>query len=238
MSDDHTPLIYAHRGASADHRENTLAAFEGAVAQGADAVELDVRVTRDGELVVLHDPRYPDGRLVWDTPAVERPDGVPLLDEALDACAPLLVNVEIKNIPGDLGDGVPHDPAAADPVVDLIVARAAARPQERILISSFDPATLGRVRERSDLATGLLVFDLSADPMVVERAVDEGHVALNPWDPFVDAALVERCRAAGLGVNTWTVDDPIRHVELAAMGVDGIITNVPAIARQALSGAD
>ncbi len=237
MSNDSMPLIYAHRGASVDHPENTLVAFREAVAQGADAVELDVRVTREGELVVLHDPRYPDGRLVWDTPADERPAGVPLLDEALDACASLLVNVEIKNIPGDLGEGVPHDPAAADPVIDLLVARAATRPQERILISSFDPATLGRVRERSHLATGLLVFDLSADPMVVERAVDEGHVALNPWDPFVDAALVERCMGAGLELNTWTVDDPARHVELAALGVDGIITNVPAVARRAVSGA-
>jgi len=236
MSNDRNPLIYAHRGASADHPENTLAAFEGAVDQGADAVELDVRVTRAGELVVLHDASYPDGRLVWETPAAERPDGVPLLDEALDACAPLLVNVEIKNIPGDLGEGVSHDPATADPVVDLLVSRAASRPGERILVSSFDPATLARVRERSDLATGLLVFDLSADPAVVERAVDEGHVALNPWDPFVDRALVDRCRAAGLDVNAWTVDDPVRHVELASLGVDGIITNVPAVARGALSG--
>jgi glycerophosphoryl diester phosphodiesterase len=186
--------------------------------------------------VVLHDAHYPDGRLVWDTPAEDRPDGVPLLDEALDACAPLLVNVEIKNIPGDLGDGVPHDPANADAVIDLLRSRWSTHPGERIVVSSFDPATLGRVRDRSDLVTAMLVFDLSADPQVVERAAEDGHAALNPWDPFVDASLVERCRGVGLGVNTWTVDDPVRQVELAALGVDGIITNVPAVARDALSG--
>lgn len=229
------PLIYAHRGASIDHPENTLAAFEGAVEQGADAVELDVRITRWGDLVVVHDAQYPGGRLVWDTPADERPAGVPLLVEALDACGPLRVNVEIKNIPGDLGDGVPHDPAAADAVVDLLVERTWSHPEQQLIVSSFDPATLARVRGRSDLLTAMLVFDLSADPHVVERTVDEGHAAINPWDPFVDASLVERCRNAGLEVNTWTVDDPVRHVELAALGVNGIITNVPAVALDALN---
>ena len=69
----------------------------------------------------------------------------------------------------------------------------------------------------------------------MERAADKGAVAINPWDPFVDPALMDRCRALGLAVNPWTVDDRDRIVELAALGVDGIITNTPALARSYLT---
>ncbi|HLU41847.1 MAG TPA: glycerophosphodiester phosphodiesterase, partial [Microthrixaceae bacterium] len=72
-------LVIAHRGASADHRENTIEAFHGAREQGADWVELDVRRSADGALVVHHDPVYADGRTVARVAADDRPDHVPLL---------------------------------------------------------------------------------------------------------------------------------------------------------------
>src|SRR3954452_22090130 len=93
--------IFAHRGASARYTENTVSAFQGARDLGADWVELDVRRTADGSLAVHHDAHLPDGRRIVELHAADLPDTVPDLAGALDACEPLGVNVEIKNLPGD-----------------------------------------------------------------------------------------------------------------------------------------
>jgi glycerophosphoryl diester phosphodiesterase len=235
-------LIYGHRGASADHPENTLEAFHGAREQGADGVELDVRLAADDSLIVHHDAWYRDGRTLWSTPAGDRPDGVPLLDETLDACRDLRVNVEIKNLDGDLGDGVAWSLEPADAVVALLRSRRrqgldddADGAVDDVIVSSFDERSLDRVRELApELPTGLLVLDLNADPQALERAAGKGHSAFHPWDPFVGPELLDRCRGLGLELNTWTVDEHDRIQDLAVLGVDGIITNVPAVARRAL----
>src|SRR5262245_27082175 len=99
MQPSRRPAVIAHRGASRAAPENTLEAFRLARSLGADAVELDVRRTRDGALAVHHDARLPDGQSVVDLSAAELPRSVPLLDAALDACAGMWVNVEIKNDP-------------------------------------------------------------------------------------------------------------------------------------------
>ena len=240
MSNQRTARVVAHRGASADHPENTLAAFSGARSQGADWVELDVRISSDGALVVHHDPIYPDGSVVATTPSERRPAHVPLLHEALDACAGMGVNIEIKNTPGDLGPEVPHGLEVADRVVDLVAQRRAAEgagADQPILVSSFDELTLARVRAGgAGIETGLLVWDLHNDPDALQRAADCGDVAINPWDPFVDEQFMERCARLGLMVNAWTVDDPERIARLEELGVHGIITNVPAIALRVLEG--
>ena len=88
-----------------------------------------------------------------------------------------------------------------------------------------------------ELPTGLLAFDLALGPRSASSPPRwRGHRAVNPWDPFVDEALVARAHAAGLEVNIWTVDDPERIAALAALGVDGVITNVPDVARTVLAG--
>ena len=91
--------VIAHRGASRAERENTLAAFRRAGEMGADAVELDVRRTADGVLVVHHNPGLDDGRVIATMQHGELPAHVPTLTDALDACAGMWVNVEIKNDP-------------------------------------------------------------------------------------------------------------------------------------------
>src|SRR5687767_2173304 len=93
--------VIAHRGASAAYRENTVTAFAGARDMGADMVELDVRRTADGTLAVHHDAVLGDGRALVGLRRDELPDHVPTLEEALDACAPLAMNIEIKNYMGD-----------------------------------------------------------------------------------------------------------------------------------------
>lgn len=228
-------LIYGHRGASADHAENTVAAFEGARRQGADGVELDVRLAADGSLIVHHDAWYRDGRTVWDTPASERPAEVPTLSESLDACAGLRVNVEIKNLDGDLGEGVRWSLDAVHAVVELLRSRRSTGAGDDVLVSSFCERSLDLVRElEPGVPTGFLVLDLNSDARAPERAAGNGHTALHPWDPFVGPELVGRCRDLGLDVNTWTVDEHDRFQDLALLGVDGVITNVPGAAARAL----
>jgi glycerophosphoryl diester phosphodiesterase len=223
--------IIGHRGASAAWPENTIEAFRGAAALGADWVELDVRRTRDGALAVHHDAHLPDGRAIVELRAAELPPAVPSLAEALDACAPMGVNVEIKNSPQDVDfDGTI---ALAGPVVAAIDASSVA-----VIVSSFHPPTVARVREIAPhVATAQLTFDLRDPARVVARVAAAGHAALHPYDATVTAELVALAHDAGLAVNVWTVDDPDRMRVLADMGVDGIVTNVPDVAVQVLRDA-
>src|SRR5579862_4337820 len=96
-------MILAHRGASKGARENTVASFLEARRLGADGVELDVRRSSDGALVVHHDADVPGLGPVAALRAADLPAYVPLLDAALDACAGLVVNVELKELPGEAG---------------------------------------------------------------------------------------------------------------------------------------
>jgi glycerophosphoryl diester phosphodiesterase len=224
-------LVLGHRGASATFAENTLVAFTGALDQGADGVELDVRRTADGALAVHHDAALADGRLIVETDAAALPSSVPSLAEALEALtAAAVVNVEIKNWPED-PDFDPGE-AVAERVVDLL-RRRGELDGGRLLVSSFHGPTLERVRALAPgLATGWLAID--AGPELVERAAAVGHRALHPHHAFVTEELVAAARAAGLALNTWTVDDPVRIRWLAEVGVDAVITNDPAAARAAL----
>ena len=207
-------LVIAHRGASAAHPPgNTLEAFRAARDLGADWVELDVRPSADGALVVHHDAELPDGRPVASVAAGDRPAFVPLLSEALDACDGMGVNVEIKREPG-----APWDDPDLGPTADVLALLEALGRPERFLVTSFDPAVLDRVRSLAPgLPSGVLCLDPRADPDPLALAADGGHVALNPWDPLVDAALVDRAHERGLAVNVWTVDDPARMAELAGV---------------------
>lgn len=233
MSEPGRPLVIAHRGASADVPENTADAFRTALVQGADWVELDVRLTADGALIVHHDAWYRDQRTVWSTPRNELPDGTIELAEALVACDGMGVNVEIKNSPGDLADG-PGGPAVVEATMDALASSGLDR--EQILVSSFDRATIEAVKQiDAETATAYLVLDLSVEPDIAAIVAGGGHQALHPWDPFVTTELLAQCHARGVRVNTWTVNDPQRWVELVRLGVDGIVTDTPGLLVDALA---
>jgi len=242
--------VIGHRGASRAERENTVAAFRAAVAQGADGVELDVRRTADGALAVHHDAHLPDGRAIVATTWADMPDHVPDLASALDACAGLrTVNVEIKNWPGD----VDFDPSLAvvDRVLEVLLGRPATE-RAALLVSCFHLPTVDRVRAAApELATGWLVIGPGIGPdgaplatgggdllaATVDAVAAGGHRALHPHHAFVNPEMVEAAHAAGVAVNTWTADEPERIVWLAETGVDAVITNVPDVALATLGRA-
>ena len=224
--------IWAHRGASAARPENTLEAFIEARAQGAAGVELDVRRSADRALVVHHDAALADGRLLVELGVPDLPDGICLLDAALDACAGMVVNIEIKNV--EVDPDFDPEQLVAGAVVDLLHQRGTA-PGE-VLVSSFGLAAIDRVRALDPaIPTGYLAFTRWNQRKALQRAIDGGHGAFHPHHLVVNPELVAAAHDAGLAVNAWTADDPDRIRWLAdECGVAAIITTVPDIALEAL----
>ena len=232
------PQVWAHRGASASCPENTLDAFRRAVEVSADGIELDVQRSADGRLVVIHDETLDrttsgSGRvvdLVWDDiRAVDASNGqdgfssrIPLLDEVLELLAPttMMLNVELKNS------------VELYPGMDLQVVEAvrAAGMTERVILSSFNHVSLAQTHE-SDL--GLPLGLLYGEPLwrMDEYATRFGAQSVHPYYRFLfEPGVVDRFKAAGLAINTWTVDDPEALRRLADLEVDAVICNDPAAA--------
>ena len=233
------PLVFAHRGGIGPWRENTLEAFAGAVRDGADGVELDVRRAADGSLAIVHDAALPNVGAVHTLRREDLPSWVPTLSEALNACRDLMVNVEIKNNPGDPS----HDPSeliARQVVAELrdeaLALRSAVVP--RRIVSSFSPATLRAVGEAlvesappagEDIDVGfdvgLLVHPLVEARTLLQLALDLGCSALHPHESQVTAGLVTAAHEAGLQVSAWTVNGSSRVRLMKEAGVDSIVTD-------------
>ncbi len=216
-----TTAVFAHRGDTSHAVENTLEAFLEARRRGADGVELDVRRSADGALVVHHDAVVAGMGPVSELSVHEMPPHVPLLGEALATCHGMRVNVEVKNGPADPG----HDPSE---VVATATATAVAESGEasQVLISSFEVPTLAAVRAAEpSLAVGLLV-GWQSDPLAaLELAVERRFQAIHPFVTQVDGPFVARAHAAGLAVNVWTVNAPGDLDAMVGLGVDGVITD-------------
>lgn len=216
--------VLAHRGASKVERENTLVAFATAALLGADAVELDVRRTADGVLVVHHNAHLDDGRIICSIDAFDVPEHVPTLSDALDACAGMWVNLEIKNDPSE-PDFDPQD-WVAEQTMALLERRGE---PERWLMSSFRIETMDRCRTIAPhIRTAWLTSIVPDDVVAILEA--HGHRILHPWYKLLGRHVIDACHAAGIEVNTWTCDDPDRMRELIEWGIDGICTNVPDVA--------
>jgi glycerophosphoryl diester phosphodiesterase len=228
--------VYAHRGSvSMGARENTLEAFRAAAQLGADGVELDVRRTADGALVVHHDIEVAGLGPVSAAQRAELPEWVPLFEEALAVCIDLglVVNVEVKSETS----GSSHDAGERCARESALVCESLQMPG-RLIVSSFSVDALSAVRDVSaGLPLALLLGPLAgssaapwARPSVARLRLEGVH----PFDTMLDAPYVARARSDGLAVRAWTVDDPERIAQLGRFGVDGVITNDVATAKRAL----
>jgi glycerophosphoryl diester phosphodiesterase len=242
---DKRPLVYGHRGASAEAPENTLAAFLLALEQGADGVELDAQRCATGEVVVVHDESLlrttgHDGlvtRTPWSTLRsldagawkAERFRGerVPLLAEVLEAF-PLLVNVELKC-------ETANDGGLTAEVVRIVREAGAG---ERVLLSSFNPLCLWRARLRAPRIPRALLFEREQRWVLRSglSAPAVGALALHPEHVLATPQRVARWRRRGYSVGCWTVDDPAAAERLYRSGVGALISNRPSLLRARFGG--
>ena len=231
--------VIAHRGASAAERENTLEAFRAAVRLNADGVELDVRRTANDVLVVHHDAHLPDGRAIVELQDDELPDWVPTLAEVMEVCRDpavdreFVINIEIKSAPGDPDYDAEHQVSAA--VAGVVLGWGMGEVGNDVIVSSFDMEALDRIRAIDPgIPTAYLTFEVLAPDLLVGRVVAAGHSAIHPYFASTSRALIDAAHAAGLEVNVWTVNDPDQIAQLAALGADAVITDVPDVALEVL----
>jgi glycerophosphoryl diester phosphodiesterase len=230
-------LVVGHRGAMGYRPENTLASFEHALELGADWIELDVHLTRDGQLAVIHDEtldRTTNGSgLVRDCTLAELQrldagDGehIPSLDEVLAWARErgAVIDIEIKNAPL-------YYPGIEQAVVAALDRHAMT---ERAIVISFDHAAVKRVKALdARVATGVLYAGRPVDAGVgLARQADAD--ALLPHWAYVTAEDVSTAHAAGLGVAPWASSDPVVLRGLVAAGVDAIGTNHPDVLRDVI----
>ena len=213
-------------------RENTVEAFLAARRLGADGVELDVRRTGDGAVVVHHDSTVPGGEAIASLAAVELPEWVPSLEAAVEACAGMALDVELKDLPGEPG----HDPS--EPLAVAVARFVAGRElRSTTVVSSFSLTAIEAVRvAEPDVVTAWLTPAGLDQLAALQVAAQRGCAALHPRHEAVTRELVDAAHRLGLAVTAWTVDDPERIRWLAQTGADAVITNVPDVARQALGG--
>ena len=235
------PLVWAHRGASGYAPENTLAAFQKAVDLGADGVELDIQLTKDDQIVVIHDEtidRTSDGKgWVKDytleelrafnynrtKPEYARAD-IPTMREVFELLKPtgLFINVEIKT-------GVVFYEKIEEKILALTKEMGM---EDRVCYSSFNHYTVTRIHElKPDAEVGFLYADGPID--MPSYGVKHGVNALHPalynlqYDGFV-----KECKEKGLKLNVWTVNERPYMEMCCQYGVDAIITNYPDIAKE------
>ena len=231
-------LIYGHRGASGYAPENTLEAFRLSMEMGADGFELDVHLSRDGELVVIHDETV--NRTTNGTGAVRdltlaqlkeldacngmeayRGAKIPTLAEVFDLIRDThhLVNVEVKT------DGIFY-PEIEKKCVTLAKENGV---EDRVLYSSFNHYTLMKLRQlKPDAKLGMLFGDVMVRPWEYAASISVDY--LHPYKSNLRVpGFAEGARAAGMGVNLWTVNDT-ETMQLCLDNHVGIITNYPDVA--------
>jgi glycerophosphoryl diester phosphodiesterase len=242
-------LNFAHRGASHNAPQNTLAAFRLALEMGADGVELDVQVSKDGEAVVIHDftvDATTDGQgPVKDKTLAELKEldagswldarfagqRIPTLQEVIvEVGQQLLLNIELKT--KGLG--------SADLVAEVVRLIEDHNLVHRAIVSSFNPLALRRVKRLNPrICSGLLYyFDLPAHLIRTLLLLLADPDALHPEKRLVTQEYMTWAKERGYRVNAWTVDEPAEMKRLIALGVDGIITNRPDVLRKVLENKE
>jgi glycerophosphoryl diester phosphodiesterase len=246
----HPRRLYAHRGASAERPENTLIAFQRAVELDVDALEMDVHLTRDDQLIVVHDDtadRMTGAQLAWatlDLDDAQRLDAgwgfiardgsrpfagqgihVPTFEEVLVTFPEMQINVDLKG------------ERSITAMLELV---RRLRAEERVTLASFQTATAVAIRRRGYAGETALsqgeVATLLAMPALLWRQLPfTGTAAQVPTHQgplhFDRPSFVAKCHSLGLRVDFWTIDDPSEAARLLELGADGIISNDPAALR-------
>lgn len=221
-----TPEVVAHRGASAHRAEHTAAAYDLALAQGADALELDVRATADRALVVVHD------RTLERTAGCPHPVAGRTLAEIRAGCgdrAPLTLDDVLARYGArtryliELKD---PEPAWAHLVADAVARH---RLQERATLQSFDAAALRRVHDRAPWIDCAPLAMRRRGARTLDRLASFA-TGVGVWHRQIDAGFVAAAHDRGLAVRAWTVNEPAAIRRVVALGVDGVITDAPDVA--------
>lgn len=230
------PFLFAHRGIAARAPENTMAAFRLAVEAGADGIETDVHLSRDGRLALIHDENTlrttgTGGKIAelnwaelreldagaWydDSFAGER---IPELAELLELVKPttLKINLELKNSYVRYA-GLEQAVLAELRRTDML---------GRVVFSSFNHASLALIRQLEPEAETALLYDAVLH-RTAAYALSCGAGGIHPYRGNIDEALVEECHRAGIQVRPWTVNKPEDAQRLAALGVDAVISDCP-----------
>ena len=230
------PIAWAHRGGASEMPENTMPAFEHAIGLGYRYVETDVHVTADGVLVAFHDDDLSrtcgrPGRirdLSWAEVGAARVDGrapIPLLEDLLGEWPRLRVNIDCKS-------------SAA--IGALVAALRRTGALDRVCVAAFSDARLRRLRARlgpsvcmalGPAATAALKYGPIRQPsaQAAQVPVRQGRLTVT------DRRFVERAHRLGIAVHVWTIDEASEMHRLLDLGVDGIMTDRPAILRDVLS---
>ena len=236
--------IWGHRGASGYAPENTIEAFDKAITLGADGVELDIQLSHDGELVVIHDEtidRVSDGKgnvrdytlrelKALDVSGVMPSYGtvrIPTLGEVLEELRPtdLEINIECKT-------GIYFYPGLEEKMINLVKSMGMV---ERIWCSSFNHKSVLKVKKLCpEMRTGFLIADVLAG--AAHYTKEHGAQALHPaLYHMQDDKLIEKCHKKGLEVHVWTVNEGKDVSQLAKAGADAVITNYPDVALAAIA---
>ena len=213
--------IVGHRGAAGIEPENTLRSFRRAAREGADAIELDLRASRDRHLVVMHDPtvdRTTNGTGLVSGMSLTGLQGldaglgerIPTFEEVLEA-TDLPIHAELKEV------------GAVEPLAKLVWRQGLT---ERITAISFDLETLFRVKvSLPDLPVGLILSGAPPEGIEQARSVDASVISFEA--AHLSAEAVERCREAGLDTAAWTVNDPGQMRRVVGLGIDFVATDRP-----------
>ena len=237
-------LVIAHRGASGQRPENTLAAYALAVDQGADMVEIDLHASQDGAIVIAHDAELAElggegtigERTLAELKRLEAgrteagPERIPTLDEVLDAFGETVpFNLEIK-----AGPQGPY-PGLEAAALEAVESRGLLN---RTLFSSFGDSVLAELRRLSATARlAVLVDPRQPEPRrMLERAERVGAEAVNPHFSLASPDRIREAHDAGLAVYAYTVDAPDRMAQLVDSGIDGLFTNWPDRMRAVVDG--
>jgi glycerophosphoryl diester phosphodiesterase len=236
------PLLIGHRGYPAKFPENTLASFDGAMQAGCDMIELDVTLTKDRKVMVIHDDtldrtttgRGPvSGHTLEEIKALDAgswfdarfvAERVPELSEVLKQTAGrCMLNIEIKKSAFEAG--FPAD-AVERQVVDLVKASGA---MDRVIISSFDQRILQRIAAMEAPPAVAYISEHGADKRALEMLLGMNAFSWHPRFKVLTREQVEMLHAAGVRVFPWTINTREEAERMLALGVDGLICNEPRV---------